>query len=92
MVTKTLQIEINGFFETVLKKEGILLRTNRLILVEGSFGVLKEDHDFRRFLTRGKKNVKTEFTLLCFGYNINKFHNKIQQDRCGTLLHEIKVS
>ena len=78
--------------ENITSSEGVLLRTNRSIQVEGAFGVLKEDHGFRRFLTRGKKNVKTEFTLLCFGYNINKFHNKIQQDRCGTLLHEIKVS
>ena len=72
--------------------EGIMLRTNRSIQVEGAFGVLKEDHSFRRFLTRGKKNVKIEFILLCFGYNINKFHNKIQQNRCGVLLHETKVS
>jgi transposase len=78
--------------ENITSSEGILLRTNRSIQVEGAFGVLKEDHGFRRFLTRGKKNVKTEFTLLCFGYNINKFHNKIQQGRCGTLLHEVKVS
>ncbi|MBC8059696.1 MAG: IS1182 family transposase [Clostridiaceae bacterium] len=78
--------------ENITSSEGILLRTNRSIQVEGAFGVLKEDHGFRRFLTRGKENVKTEFTLLCFGYNINKFHNKIQQDRCGSLLHEIKVS
>ncbi|MBC8061356.1 MAG: transposase, partial [Clostridiaceae bacterium] len=78
--------------ENITSSEGILLRTNRSIQVEGAFGVLKEDHGFRRFLTRGKENVKTEFTLLCFGYNINKFHNKIQQDRRGSLLHEKKVS
>jgi len=72
--------------------QGIMLRTNRSIQVEGAFGVLKEDYGFRRFLCRGKKNVKTEFTLLCFGYDINKFHNKIQQNRCGSLLHEIEAS
>ncbi len=72
--------------------EGILLRMNRSIQVEGAFGVLKEDHRFRRFVMRGKKNVATEFLLLAFGYNINKLHNKIQQDRCGSLLHEIKVA
>ncbi|MBZ9632823.1 IS1182 family transposase [Clostridium sp. FP1] len=76
--------------ENITSLEGIMLRTNRSIQVEGAFGVLKEDHGFRRFLTKGKINVKTEFTLLCFGYNINKFHNKIQNDRCGILLHEIK--
>jgi len=72
--------------------EGILLRMNRSIQVEGAFGVLKEDHGFRRFVMRGKKNVETEFLLLSFGYNINKLHNKIQNDRCGSLLHEMKVS
>jgi transposase len=78
--------------ENITSSEGIMLRTNRSIQVEGAFGVLKEDHGFRRFLTNGKFNVKTEFTLLCFGYNINKFHNKIQNDRCGILLHEIKAA
>lgn len=78
--------------ENITSSEGIMLRTNRSIQVEGAFGVLKEDHGFRRFLTKGKINVKTEFTLLCFGYDINKLHSKIQQDRCGILLHEIKAS
>jgi len=72
--------------------EGILLRMNRSIQVEGTFGVLKEDHSFRRFVMRGKKNVETEFLLLGFGFNINKLHNKIQSDRCGRLLHEIEVA
>lgn len=63
--------------ENIKNDEGILLRINRSIQVEGAFGVLKEDYRFRRFLTRGKDNVKIEFTLLCFGYNINKLHNKI---------------
>ena len=72
--------------------EGILLRMNRSIQVEGAFGVLKEDHSFRRFVMRGKKNVETEFLLLSFGFNINKLHNKIQKDRCGSLLHQIEVA
>ena len=62
---------------------GILARMNRSIQVEGTFGVIKGNHGFRIFLTRGKKNVKVEFTLLCLGYNINKLHNKIQQSRLG---------
>jgi len=71
----------------ITSKEGILLRMNRSIQVEGAFGVLKEDYGFRRFLTRGKKNIKSEFTLLCFGYNVNKLHRKIQDERLGTSLH-----
>lgn len=78
--------------ENIISPEGILLRMNRSIQVEGAFGVLKEDCGFKRFLTRGKINVKTEFTLLCFGYNINKLHNKIQNNRCGKSLHNIKVA
>lgn len=64
---------------------------NGSIQVEGMFGVLKEDHGFR-FLTRGKKNVKTELTLLCFGYNVTKLHNKIQNNSCGLSLHLKQVS
>lgn len=71
---------------------GILLRMNRSIQVEGAFGVMKEDHGFRRFLTRGKNNVKIEFTLLSFGFNINKLHSKIQNDRCGLFLHHKEIA
>lgn len=71
---------------------GILLRMNRSIQVEGAFGVLKEDYGFRRFLMRGKKNVRTEYLLLCMGYNLNKLHSKIQNKRCRSLLHELEVA
>ena len=49
--------------------------------------VIKENHNFRRFLTRGKKNVKVEFTLLALAYNLNKLHNKIQQNRLGVTFY-----
>ena len=65
---------------------------NRLIQVEGAFGVLKQDYGFTRFLTRGKMNVKIEFFLLCMGYNINKLHAKIQGDRLQKHLHEVKTA
>ena len=65
---------------------------NRSIQVEGAFGVLKEDYGFRRFLLRGKKNVRTEYLLLCLGYNVNKLHAKLQNDRCRTMLHPIDVA
>ncbi len=76
--------------ENILSYEGILLRVNRSTQVEGAFGVLKNDYNFARFLTRGKTNVKTEFIMLCFGYNINKLHAKIQSGRCATHLHQVK--
>ena len=27
-------------------------------------------------------NVRTEFILLCLGYNVNKLHSKIPNERC----------
>ena len=52
--------------ERINTKRGILLRINRSIQVEGAFGVLKEDMEFRRFLTRGTNNVRTEILILKF--------------------------
>lgn len=62
---------------------GILLRMNRSIQVEGTFGVLKENYGFRQFLTRGKENVKCEFLLLSFAFNINKLHTKMRKNKLG---------
>ena len=77
-------------YTNIITIKGIHLRVNRSIQVEGAFGVLKSDYNFDRFLTRGKNSVKTEFILLCFGYNINKLHAKIQKGRIKTPLHPIK--
>lgn len=58
--------------ERIPSPQGILLRMNRSIQVESAFGVIKQDMGFRRFLTRGKKNVLTEMFLLAIGYNLSK--------------------
>lgn len=79
-------------YENITSEEGILLRVNRSIQVEGAFGVLKNDYQFNRFLTRGKNCVKNEFILLCLGYNLNKLHSKIQNDRCKFHLHQLKTA
>ena len=89
------KIQVSPIFITKRKQSqnnitsdfGILARMNRSIQVEGAFGVIKENHNFRRFLTRGKKNVKVEFTLLALAYNLNKLHNKIQQNRLGVTFY-----
>lgn len=59
---------------------------NRSIQAEGTFGVIKEDHGFRRFLLRGSVNVKIEFLLKALAYNIAKLHNKIIGNRLGCSL------
>jgi len=56
--------------------EGIRLRINRSIQVEGTFGVMKEDMNFKRFSRRSILNARLEITLLAIGMNISKFHNR----------------
>lgn len=70
----------------ICTEEGILLRINRSIQAEGVFGITKQDMGFERFLTRGKENVRTEYLLLAFGFNVNKLHYRIQGDRLGKSL------
>jgi transposase len=72
----------------IMSKKGILLRMNRSIQAEGAFGILKQDMGFRQFLLRSNKKVKTELILMAIGYNINKYHNKIQKNRTGRQLFE----
>ena len=78
--------------ENISTKEGILLRVNRSIQVEGAFGVIKQDYGFRRFLMRGNIKVRIEVLLMAFAYNVNKLHNKTMQKRNGKLLHETDVA
>ena len=74
--------------ERITSEKGVLLRMNRSIQAEGAFGVIKQDYGFRQFLLRGNKKVLTELILVAMGYNINKLHNKIQQNRTGRQLFE----
>lgn len=69
---------------------GKQLRVNRSIQAEGAFGVIKQNYSFRRFLCRGKSNIKTEFTLLAIAYNFKKLAAKISQNRLGISLFELK--
>ena len=76
----------------ITSEEGILLRMNRSIQVEGVFGVLKQDYGFRRFLTRGKRKVETQFFLLAFAFNIQKLCNRIEKNRFNLDLFPLKNS
>lgn len=75
----------------IVSDEGVLLRMNRSIQVEGVFGILKQDYNFRRFLTRGKKNIETQFFLLSFAFNVEKLKNKQKSGRFGQDLFPLKV-
>ena len=72
----------------VCTPDGILLRTNRSIQVEGAFGVIKEDHGFRRFLTRGKQKTETQFFILAFAFNIRKLCARLDSNRTGSSLFQ----
>ncbi|MEY8329750.1 transposase [Lachnospiraceae bacterium 48-33] len=65
---------------------------NRSIQIKEAFGVLKNNYEFQRFLLRGKIKVKLEILLLYFGYNINKLHRKIQNDRQESYLFPLKTA
>jgi transposase len=86
-VSKNFQRQRREMETRITTDEGILLRINRSIQVEGAFGVLKQDMGFRRFLLRGQVKVQTELLLLAIAFDINKLHNKIQTNRCGAYLH-----
>ena len=72
--------------------EGIYLRMCRSIQVEGAFGILKTDFGFRRFLTRGKKNVRTELFLLGLGFNLKKLWKKREANQLKTHLSVLNTA
>lgn len=94
--TKTLQVAKTFLkyrqedLERILSDEGIVFRINRSIQAEGSFGDLKQDMQFRRYVSRGTSNVLEESILLAMARNVNKLHNKIQKGRTGTHLFPVK--
>ena len=56
----------------IMTERGIHLRLCRSIQVEGAFGLLKNDFGFRRFLTWGKANIRTELFLLALAFDLKK--------------------
>jgi transposase len=86
-VSKTFLRQRHDAETRITADDAINLRLNRSIHVEGAFGVIKQYMSFPRFLLRGKVKVHIEVLLLCFAYNVKKFHNKIQSQRCGAFLH-----
>ena len=58
---------------------GLLLRANRCIQAEGTYGIIKWDRQYKRIRRRGLKSVIFEFTAICIGFNLYKFHLKKQK-------------
>ena len=56
--------------------QGALLRMNRSIQAEGTFGIIKNDRWYKRIVRRGIKSVLLEVFLVSIGHNLYKYHNK----------------
>ena len=89
-VSKVMKQKRQEDLERITSEYGTQLRMNQSIQAEGSFADVKEDLNFRRYMYRGEKNALAQSILLAFGRNINKLHHKIQSERTGTHLFELK--
>lgn len=78
--------------QNISTPRGIHLRLCRSIQVEGAFGLLKNDFAFRRFLTRGRANVRTELFLLALAFNLKKLWMKREHGRLKTRCSEKMIS
>jgi transposase len=58
--------------EKLLSEQGLVYRSRRSVDVEGTFGIIKHNHGFRRFLLRGIDKVNIEAGLLAIAQNIRK--------------------
>ena len=56
-------------------KTGKILRSKRGVDVESVFGQIKHNNQFRRFYTRGLKNVDIEWGIMSIAHNIKKMAN-----------------
>lgn len=74
--------------ENITSERGIHLRLCRSIQVEGAFGLLKNDFGFRRFLTCGKANIRTELFLLALAFDLKKLWMKREHGRLRTRVSE----
>ena len=78
--TISLNEELTAMHREVLDNleciHGALLRMNRSIQAEGTFGVIKYDRWYKRMVRKGQQRVKLEICLVSIGFNLHKFYNK----------------
>ncbi len=58
--------------ELLKSEEGVIKRKKRCFDVEPVFGNIKNNHNFRRFMLRGKQKVEIEWALIAIAQNIRK--------------------
>ena len=78
--TVRINAELSSMHKEVLDNlesiHGALLRMNRSIQAEGTFGIMKYDRWYKRIVRRGLDSVRLELFLVSIGHNLYKFHNK----------------
>lgn len=79
---RTIQLnhELTSMHQEVVENlesiHGALLRMNRSIQSEGTFGILKNNRWYKRIVRKGMGQVRLEIFLVSIGYNLYKYHNK----------------
>ena len=73
-----LNYELTSFHKEVLDNlnsiHGALLRMNRSIQSEGTYGEIKANRGYERFRRRGINKAILEIALISCGFNLHKYH------------------
>ena len=67
---------------------GALLRMNRSIQTEGTFGIMKNDRWYKRIVRRGIHSVKLEVLLVAIGHNLYKYQKKKMRNRTAAQIQK----
>ena len=80
--------ELTGMHREVLDNpesiHGALLRMNRSIQADGTFGILKYDRNYKRIIRNGINSVKLDVFLVSIGHNLYKYFTKLQKNRIAS--------
>ena len=80
-LNKEFELLKNESVENLLSLEGIKIRVNRAIQVEGTFGNEKQNQKHSRLRRRGIEKVSTEVMLSFLGTNIKKYFSYLENKR-----------
>lgn len=86
---KNKTIQFNPYYESLLARDcdfihsekGIRLRINRSIQIEGAFGTVKGNYEYRRVRYKGKESVEKELLFMALGFNIRKYQSRRANNR-----------
>lgn len=74
-INRTLTAYHKEVIDNFASPRGINLRCIRSSMSEGTFGVIKQDYNYRRISRVSLKTVNLELYLIIIGFNLAKYHN-----------------